>query len=1299
MSTKLEKFLEPKTLDILPHTTAGEDHYIHWKKTLQNFLGLLTFTTASAETDKLTVLTNHVSPAVYKLIAKSTTYMQAITTLDSTFTTVRNEHFSRYKLLSVKQKQESLNEFITVVEKLSLDCTFAARSVEQCADDLKLQALIQGVSSDVVRQRLLEQKDLTYSSAIATARAVANSLSQASTIQEYHHNSNTDYGPSHQSETLVAAMHKGPYQGQSGVKPNRSCWFCGGRIHPRATCPAKSATCNFCQKTGHFETVCIMKKNSKSRSTTAAVFPATAPDNMPSTSTESNPVLATLLLNQEGKHLSLSKGAPSCLGQAILDVEIQSRKYKALLDTGSSESYIDARLAQTLGLHLVRDSCTVSMAVNGLDREITHSCQVRLLLYGKSYIQTFKLITNLCTDFLLGQDFLKTHKSLTIEFGGPLPGLSAPTTMDTSNTSHSHDHVSCQINLHASSLPPAEVFTSLTANCRPIATKSRKFSMDDRKFIDSEIKGLLDSGKIEPSNSPWRAQVLVTSGKIHKKRLVIDYSQTINRFTELDAYPFPHIDQMAAEVARYHFFSTLDLKSAYHQICLRDEDKKYTAFQANDRLYQFCVLPFGLTNAVATFQRSMDQLVERENLKDTFVYVDNITVCGMTQKEHDDNLRAFLSAAKRANLTFNEKKCVYNTLVVTMLGYRISHGQIQPDPERLRPLKELKIPQDVKSLKHILGLFSYYSRWIPHYSDKIQPLLKCVKFPPSDAQVSCLKQLTKDIENAVLQGIKPGIPLVVETDASDVAISAVLNQEGRPIAFFARTLDPTERKHASVEKEAYAIVEALRQWRHLLLGHKFTLITDQKSVQFMFNQDNLGKIKNDKIQRWRIELAQFRYNIQYRPGTENLPADALSRLCAIRQDSLRELRELHSDLCHPGATRLAHYVRMKNKPFSEEEVRKITRDCPICCEIKPQFYKPVNAHLIRSTEPMERLNVDFKGPLPSNSRNKFLLTVVDEYSRFTFAFPVPDTTARSVIKCLNSIFSVFGTCSFVHSDRGAAFISSELRSYLLSKNIAVSTTTPYNPRCNGQCERYNGVLWKSIELALKSKNLPISSWESVLPDILHAQRSLLCTATSETPHDRMFKFQRRSSSGISLPVWLSKPGKVLLRKFVRNSKYEPSVIEVDLVQANPNYALIRYPDGRESTVSSRDLAPRGTFQPILANDNHHCTNDMISVPLVAEKPTNYNNRSNSMDYWYANNPVLEPMDSITLSPANANAGTVNDANSVVPRMSLDGSSTPEHSVHNYSAPVGRETPIPSVRQSSRIVTKPERFTDPNFVYS
>ena len=262
-----------------------------------------------------------------------------------------------------------------------------------------------------------------------------------------------------------------------------------------------------------------------------------------------------------------------------------------------------------------------------------------------------------------------------------------------------------------------------------------------------------------------------------------------------------------------------------------------------------------------------------------------------------------------------------------MLGYRVSHYKIKPDPERLRPLMQLSLPTSKSELQRTIGMFSYYAKWIKKFSQKIRPLVQsnlAPSFPLSKEASDSFETLQNDLAAAFLTSIDEKLPFVVECDASEHTLAATLNQGGKPIAFHSRTFSGNESRYSIVEKEAAAIIDAVRKWNHLLHGRKFTLVTDQKAVSFMLHPKRLGKIKNNKIQMWRAELGNFDYDIKHLPGKSNLAPDALSRACSITPFT-EDLSQLHNKLGHPGISRLSHFVRSKNLPFSTEDVKKFAQ--------------------------------------------------------------------------------------------------------------------------------------------------------------------------------------------------------------------------------------------------------------------------------------------------------------------------------------------------------------------------------------
>ncbi|XP_076814961.1 uncharacterized protein LOC143461082 [Clavelina lepadiformis] len=1127
--------LKPAKLEVDINCETTSKLWKHWKRTFDNFLAELAReqTSTAPPINKLQLLTNFVSAEIFEFIEDCNTYDSAVEILQNLLVKKPNEIFARHLLATRKQQpSESPTQFMQTLQILSKNCQCKDVTAEQYRKELCRDAFINGLASPSIRQRLLENTTLSLESAVDQANALdmasknasaysmhSTTCSSASTSpQSLHSKNEIENRGELETTTYIAASFK-----------KKKCYFCGYDFHDRRSCPARNLTCNKCGKIGHFLKVCKSKYPSK---TVATVAKAT-------------PTLCAIY--------------PHNLLEAALMISIRDQNLCALVDSGSSDNYINAVTAKSLNLPITPTRQEVSMAQSSLRCTMLGSCTTNIVINNRKYEKVqLGVMDNLCSDVILGQAFQKRHNRLIIKYGGIEEDftLSKP--------------IVCA--LPAATIAMETLFPQLPKSCKPIAVKSRRYSKPDEQFIREEINKMQDDGVIELSRSPWRAQIVVvrTEGKT---RMCVDYSQTINIYTHVDAYPFPRIDDLINKLAKYSVFSKFDLKSAYHQIPILETDRVYTAFEANGKLWQYKRIPYGVTNGGINFQRAIDRIIDEENLNDVFAYQDDVTVCGRTQQEHDDNVQKLLSVFKRRNLTFNESKTVKSVSQINVLGYQVQHKTIKPDPDRLQPLQEYTLPQNKKALQRLLGFLSYYSKWIPRFSDKVKPLTTVQSFPLSEEAEQAFHQLLTELATTSLQSIDETTPFVVECDASDVAISASLNQGGRPVAFMSRMLHGSELKYPAIEKEATAIIEATRKWKDLLQRQSFELVTDQRSVAYMLDNRRRTKIKNNKIQTWRLELAPLNYSIRYRPGKMNPVADCLSRSTSASIYQPSQLEDIHNNLGHPGVTRMLHFIRMKNLPFSTDEIRKVCSNCKICAENKPRFYRPPQTALIKATKPMERISIDFKGPIPSSSKNKYILTIIDEYSRFPFAVPCPNMNSTTVIQGLNQLFTLTGLPSYIHSDRVPSLISHELRTHLRNLGIATSSSTPYHPTGNSQVERYNGIIWKTVTLILKSRKLPLPQWELVLPEALHSIRSLLCTASNVTPHQRFFSFDRRSTSGPSMPSWLIAPNKVYLRRFVRNSKYDPLVDEVELIDTNPTYARVRRPDGQESTVSLNDLSP------------------------------------------------------------------------------------------------------------------------------
>ncbi len=435
----------------------------------------------------------------------------------------------------------------------------------------------------------------------------------------------------------------------------------------------------------------------------------------------------------------------------------------------------------------------------------------------------------------------------------------------------------------------------LVEGTTPISRALYKMSPAELDELKKQLTELLQKEYIRPSKSPFGAPVLFVRKKDGSARMCIDY-RALNKATIKNKYPLPRIDELLDRLHGAKCFSKIDLKSGYHQIRISDDDIPITAFRTRYGHYEFLVMPFGLTNAPATFMNLMNH-VFREYLDEfVVVFLDDILIYSQTEAEHYKHLNLVLEVLQKHQLYANISKCEFLQPEMDFLGYRVTADGLTMDANKVKAISDWPPLSSVKEVRSFLGLAGYYRRFVKDFSMIASPLTELIKkdieFKWTETEQSSMNKLKQAIISApILVAPNPQFPYMLSTDASGFAVGATLAQNQgnglQPVSFLSRKLNPAERNYAVHEQELLAVVYALREWRHYLHGCKFTVITDHHSLKYIHTQPTLTA----RQARWLETLQEFDFEIQYRPGKENVVADALSRRPDLNAITLAQRRK------------------------------------------------------------------------------------------------------------------------------------------------------------------------------------------------------------------------------------------------------------------------------------------------------------------------------------------------------------------------------------------------------------------------
>lgn len=416
---------------------------------------------------------------------------------------------------------------------------------------------------------------------------------------------------------------------------------------------------------------------------------------------------------------------------------------------------------------------------------------------------------------------------------------------------------------------------------KPTKQPPRRLPHHAAEYVDKEVQNMVDKGIVEPSSSPWAAGVVLVEKKDGTKRFCVDY-RSLNNKTVKDAYPLPRIDDSLDRLEGASWFCTLDLHSGYWQVEMNEADKPKTAFVTRSGLFQFTVMPFGLCNSPATFERLMEVVLAGLNFNVCLVYIDDIIIFGKTFDETLQNLEQVLTKLQLAGLKLKASKCTLFKQEVLFLGYKVSGDGVQTDPAKVAVVEQWPIPIEVSEVRSFVGLCSYYRRFIAGFSSLAKPLFRLTEKGrefkwTSDCQ-SAFDNLKKCLTSTpVLAHPNFSVPFILDTDASQVGLGAVLSQDidgtTKVISYASRTLSKSERKYCVTRKELLALVFACKHFRHYLYGHKVIVRTDHSALKWLMS----FKDPQGQVARWIELLSTYDLEITHRPGAKHGNADSLSR--------------------------------------------------------------------------------------------------------------------------------------------------------------------------------------------------------------------------------------------------------------------------------------------------------------------------------------------------------------------------------------------------------------------------------------
>lgn len=420
------------------------------------------------------------------------------------------------------------------------------------------------------------------------------------------------------------------------------------------------------------------------------------------------------------------------------------------------------------------------------------------------------------------------------------------------------------------------------ADSEPVAYRPYRMSHAERTLVRNMVQDMVDADIVRESSSPYASPIVLVKKKTGEKRLCVDY-RALNRKTIKDHYPLPRVEDQLDQLAGHDFFITLDLASGYYQIPITEASRPKTAFVTPDGQFEYMRMPFGLVNAPAVFQRTVNKILADAKVKFAIVYMDDVLIPAHNFEEGILRLKEVLELLRRGGLTLKLGKCHFFYDNIEFLGFEVGANGIRPGTRKTDAVANFPKPKNQHEVRQFIGLASFFRRFVKDFAIIARPLTDLLRkncdWVWGDTQTKSFETLKKTLtERPVIALYDPEAETELHTDACKNGVAGILLQRDstgllRPVSYYSRKTTNDEKKMHSFELETLAVIASLHRFRVYLVGVAFKIYTDCNALRTTLTKRDLVP----RIARWWIQLQEFDCSIEYRAGNKMAHADALSR--------------------------------------------------------------------------------------------------------------------------------------------------------------------------------------------------------------------------------------------------------------------------------------------------------------------------------------------------------------------------------------------------------------------------------------